>query len=68
LNDIYYGIMEINKKLENKDLKKYNIKIPVERREFTPVEMNANTLEGLKISPYVRASFVNESGSLYALA
>jgi putative transposase len=74
LNDIYYGIMEINKKLENKykkinkDLKKYNIKIPVERREYTPVEMNANTLEGLKISPYVRASFVNESGSLYALA
>ena len=61
LNDMYYGIKKINKK--------YKINIPVERiREYTPVEMNANTLEGFQISPYVRASFVHESGSLNALA
>ena len=61
LNDMYYGIKKINKK--------YKINIPVERlREYTPVEMNANTLEGLNISPYVRASFVHESGSLNVLA
>ncbi len=35
-------------------------------REFTPVEMNANTLEG-NISPHVKASIVHESGRLYAL-
>ena len=60
LNDIYYGIKKINEK--------YKINIPVERlREYTPVEMNANTPEGLNIGPYVRASFVHESGSLNAL-
>ena len=60
LNDIYYGIKKINEK--------YKINIPVERlREYTPVEMNANTLEGLNIGPYVRASFVHESGSLNVL-
>jgi putative transposase len=60
LNDMYYGIKKINEK--------YKINIPVERiREYTPVEINANTFEGLNISPYVRASFVNESGSLNVL-
>ena len=44
-------------------------KIPAERlREYTPVEIDASALEGLNISPYVRVSIVNESGSLIALA
>ncbi len=75
LNDIYYGIIKLNKLLiiKNRKLnnyfKKYNInmKIPAERlREYTPVEIDASALEGL--SPYVRVSMVDESGSLIALA
>ncbi len=36
-------------------------------REFTPEEITINTFERLN-NPYVKASFVNESGSLNALA
>ena len=75
LNDIYYGIIELNKKLiiKNRKLNNYfkeyniNMKIPAGRlREYKPVEINAPALEGL--SPHVRVSMVDESGSLYALA
>ena len=47
---------------------KYKINIPVERiREYTPVEMNTDTFEGLNISLYVKASTVHETGSLNVL-
>ncbi|WP_287961443.1 hypothetical protein [Acidiplasma sp.] len=55
-------------------LKKYfnkyniNINVPVEHREFTPVETFTSVPEGINISPYVRISVVDESGSLIALA
>ena len=75
LNDMHYGIIKINELLKNKynkinkELKKYSIKVPMERlREFTPVEIDAPALEGLNINPYVRVSIVHESGSLIALA
>ncbi len=54
LNDMHYGIKKIN--------------IPAERiSEYKPVEMKTNTLEGLNISPYVRASILYETGSLNVL-
>ncbi|WP_231563393.1 transposase [Acidiplasma sp. MBA-1] len=76
LNDLYYGIIKINELLRNKynKLKRYfnelnlNINVPVDHREFTPVETFTSVPEGINISPYVRISVVNESGSLIALA
>jgi putative transposase len=60
MNDMHYGIKKINEK--------YKINIPVERiREYTPVEMNTPTFEGLNIDPYVKASTVHETGSLNVL-
>ncbi len=74
LNDMHYGIIKINELLKNKynkinkELKKYSIKVPMERlREFTPVEIDASALEGLNINPYVRVNIVHESGSLIVL-
>ncbi|MFG1390245.1 RNA-guided endonuclease InsQ/TnpB family protein, partial [Acidiplasma aeolicum] len=76
LNDLYYGIIKINELLRNKynKLNRYfnelnlNINVPMDHREFTPVETFTSVPEGINISPYVRISVVNESGSLIALA
>lgn len=44
-----------------------NLNVPTENREFTPRKTVTNTFEGIN-TPYVKASYVYEPGSLNALA
>jgi len=57
LNMIYYGMKT----------KKFKNIVPEDSREFTPGETLTNTFEGIN-TPYVKASYVDEPGSLNALA
>ena len=57
LDMYYYGIRT----------EKFKKLVPMDDREFTPMEIITNTFEGIN-SPYVKASFIDESGSLNALA